>query len=74
MTLFCICEALELFDVKFIKQNITGKITDLENLTLQIRSVQLEHEHMMILFSEFVEDNIVPCHHAKKGSPIYGHL
>ena len=58
-TLFCICEALELFDVKFIKQNITGKITDLENLTLQIRSVQSEHERMVMLFSEFVEDNTV---------------
>jgi hypothetical protein len=52
-------EALEFFGVKFIKQNITGKTTDLKNLMLQIKSVQSEHEHMMLLFSEFVEDNTV---------------
>ena len=56
---FAFDEALEFFGVKFIKQNITGKVTDLENLMLQIKSVQSEHEHMMLLFSEFVEDNTV---------------
>ena len=56
---FAFDEALEFFGVKFVKQNITGKVTDLENLMLQIKSVQSEHECMMLLFSEFVEDNIV---------------
>jgi len=56
---FAFDEALELFGVKFIKQNITGKVTGLENLMLQIKSVQSEHECMMLLFSEFVEDNTV---------------
>ena len=56
---FAFDEALEFFGVKFVKQNITGKVTDLENLMLQIKSVQSEHECMMLLFSEFVEDNTV---------------
>ncbi len=39
---FAFDEALERFDVKFVKQNIGGKTMDIEELKLQISSAQIE--------------------------------
>ncbi|PKK57315.1 hypothetical protein RhiirC2_826194 [Rhizophagus irregularis] len=52
-------EALETFGVKFIKQNITGNVINEENLKRQIKAAQTERERINLLFSEFIEDNVM---------------
>ena len=54
-------EALETFGVKFIKQNITGNVINEENLKRQIKAAQSERERIDLLFSEFIDDNVMSC-------------
>ena len=56
---FAFDEALETFGVKFIKQNMTGCSTDLENLRLVIKSSQNERDLLMALHAEYVSDNCI---------------
>ncbi|CAB4434457.1 unnamed protein product [Rhizophagus irregularis] len=53
---FAYDEALETFGVKFIKQNITGNVVNMENLKMQIKSVQTERNRIEILLSEYLND------------------
>ncbi|POG71212.1 hypothetical protein GLOIN_2v1774956 [Rhizophagus irregularis DAOM 181602=DAOM 197198] len=53
---FAYDEALETFGVKFIKQNITGNVVNMENLKMQIKSVQTERDRIEILLSEYLND------------------
>ncbi|RGB22279.1 hypothetical protein C1646_748562 [Rhizophagus diaphanus] len=55
---FAFDEALEIFGVKFIKQNITGNVVDDNKLKLQVKAVQSERDHIEILLSEYFND---PC-------------
>lgn len=50
-------EAIEVFGVKFVKQNIPGHVRDSEYLEELIKSVQTERERMLMLYDEFVNDN-----------------
>ncbi|GBB98812.1 hypothetical protein RclHR1_03330009 [Rhizophagus clarus] len=52
-------EALETFGVKFIKENITGNIYNIENLKRQIKAAQAEKERMDLLFGEFIDDIVI---------------
>ena len=56
---FAFDEALETFGVKFIKQNMTGCSTDLENLKLVIKAAQNERDRLMALHAEYVSDNCI---------------
>ncbi|RHZ56362.1 hypothetical protein Glove_402g38 [Diversispora epigaea] len=56
---FAYDEALETFGVKFIKQNITGDVINIENLKNQIKSVQNERDRIGILLSEYLDDPTV---------------
>ncbi len=56
---FAFDEALERFGVKFVKQNIGGKIVSDEELSLQISSVQTERERLDLLISEYIGDTVV---------------
>ncbi len=53
---FAFDEALERFGVKFVKQNIGGNCMDIDNLKLQISSVQAERDRLSLLISEYVGD------------------
>ena len=53
---FAFDEALERFGVKFVKQNIGGNCMDIDNLKLQISSVQAERDRLSLLLSEYVGD------------------
>ncbi|RHZ77243.1 hypothetical protein Glove_184g121 [Diversispora epigaea] len=50
-------EALEMFGVKFIKQNITGNCIDEENLKFQIKASQEECERIDFLLSKYLDNN-----------------
>ncbi|GET00647.1 hypothetical protein GLOIN_2v1474502 [Rhizophagus clarus] len=52
-------EALETFGVKYIKENITGNIYNIENLKRQIKAAQAERERMDLLFGEFIGDIVI---------------
>jgi len=52
-------EALETYGVKFIKQHISGKSTDLVNLTRQIKALQTEMDRLSLVFSAFIGEEIV---------------
>ncbi|GES90173.1 hypothetical protein GLOIN_2v1482460 [Rhizophagus clarus] len=49
-------EALEIFGVKFIKENVRENIYNDESLKRQIKSAQAEQERMDLLFGEFIGD------------------
>ncbi|RIB26762.1 hypothetical protein C2G38_2138146 [Gigaspora rosea] len=53
---FAFDESLETFSVKFVKENITGRATNPDNLKQNIKSAQSEYERLDLLISEFVED------------------
>ncbi|RHZ51289.1 hypothetical protein Glove_481g108 [Diversispora epigaea] len=55
---FAFDEALETFGVKFVKKNIIGNVIDVNNLKLQVKAVQSEHDRIGILLSEYLDD---PC-------------
>jgi hypothetical protein len=57
---FAYDEALETFGVKFIKQNITGNVINIENLKIQIKSAQTERDRIGILLSEYLDDPTAP--------------
>ncbi|RIA85299.1 hypothetical protein C1645_830979 [Glomus cerebriforme] len=48
-------EALEMRDVRYIKQNIIRNVVDQENLTLQIQATQEERERIDTLLNEFLD-------------------
>jgi hypothetical protein len=50
-------EALEIYGVRYIKQNIIGNIVDQENLNLQIQPLRkkLERERIDTLLNEFLD-------------------
>ena len=56
---FAFDEALETFGIKFIKQNIVGNIINKKNLKNQIKSAQIKRERIELLFSEFIDDNVM---------------
>ena len=56
---FAYDEALETFGVKFIKENMVGYKTTLEDLKRNIKSAQAENERINFLISEFTEDRSV---------------
>ncbi|CAG8526829.1 16347_t:CDS:2, partial [Dentiscutata heterogama] len=56
---FAYDEALECFGVKFVKQNMTGRPTDLDNLKLVIKAAQNERDRLLALHAEFVTDNCI---------------
>ncbi|RIB25902.1 hypothetical protein C2G38_2030652 [Gigaspora rosea] len=53
---FAFDEALETFGIKFLKENMTGCATNLENLELNIKAAQTEHDQLNLLISEFTND------------------
>ncbi|RHZ83701.1 hypothetical protein Glove_88g137 [Diversispora epigaea] len=55
---FAFDKALETLGVKFIKQNITGNLVDINNLKLQVKAAQSERDRIGILLSEYLDD---PC-------------
>jgi hypothetical protein len=56
---FAFDEALETFGVKFVKQNMTGRPTDPDNLKLVIKAAQNERDRLMVLYAEYVTDNCI---------------
>ncbi|RHZ47925.1 hypothetical protein Glove_564g10 [Diversispora epigaea] len=55
---FAYNEALKTLGVKFIKQNITENILDINNLKLQIKAAQSERDRVCFLLSEYLDN---PC-------------
>ncbi|RIB00931.1 hypothetical protein C2G38_2051275 [Gigaspora rosea] len=56
---FAFDEALETFGIKFLKENMTGCATNLENLELNIKAAQTEYDRLNLLISEFTNDQSV---------------
>ncbi|RIB03902.1 hypothetical protein C2G38_2048881 [Gigaspora rosea] len=56
---FAFDEALETFGIKFLKENMTGCATNLENLELNIKAAQTEYVRLNLLISEFTNDQSV---------------
>lgn len=54
---FAFDEALEQFGVTFIKQNIGSAKQSIDDLKLQIMSIQAERDHLNLLISEYINDN-----------------
>jgi hypothetical protein len=54
--LFSFDEGLEEEGVKFIKNHIVGNVVDEENLKIQIKAAQSEHERIGVLFAEYLND------------------
>ena len=52
-------EALETKDVKFVKQNISGNLTNQATMMSKIKAVQSERERLSMLFAEYIDDNVV---------------
>ncbi len=48
---------MKIFEIKFIKQNVTGNIINEENLKLQIKASQDKQEWIDTLLSEYLDDN-----------------
>ncbi|CAG8590705.1 16645_t:CDS:2 [Gigaspora rosea] len=55
---FAFDEALETYGVKFIKQNITGNVTDQQTMMSKIKAAQSERDRLSILLAEYI-DNVV---------------
>jgi len=51
-------EALEMFGVKFVKQNMTRIPADKEELKLRIRATQLEKERTDMLICDYINDSV----------------
>ncbi|RGB30387.1 hypothetical protein C1646_765410 [Rhizophagus diaphanus] len=49
-------KALETFGIKFVKQNVTRIPTDLEELKLKIKAIQLEKEQTDMLICDYIVD------------------
>ncbi|KAF0333074.1 hypothetical protein F8M41_017063 [Gigaspora margarita] len=56
---FAFDEALETYGVKFIKQNITGNVTDQQTMILKIKAIQSEKDHLSTLLAEYVDDVVM---------------
>ena len=56
---FAFDEALETYGVKFVKQNMTGNVTDQETMMLKIKAVQSERERLSVLLAEYVDDIVM---------------
>ncbi|RIB04079.1 hypothetical protein C2G38_2223353 [Gigaspora rosea] len=56
---FAFDKALETFGIKFLKENMTGCATNLENLELNIKVAQTEYDRLNLLISEFTNDQSV---------------
>ena len=52
-------KALEQYSVKFVKQNLTSGISDPVLLKQRIAAIQNERERILMLYSEFVNDNVI---------------
>ncbi len=52
-------EALETFDLKYIKQNINRNVIDEKNLKNQIKSSQSERDRINLLISEYLNDYLI---------------
>ena len=52
-------EALEIFGVKFIKENVSGNVIDEKNLKNQIKVFQNERERIDLLMSEYLDDHSI---------------
>ncbi|RIB19593.1 hypothetical protein C2G38_2136489 [Gigaspora rosea] len=52
-------ESLETYGVKFLKENMTGRATDLENLKLNMKAAQAEYDRLNLLISEFAGGQVV---------------
>ncbi|CAG8765642.1 9922_t:CDS:2, partial [Cetraspora pellucida] len=52
-------EALEQYGIKFIKQNLASGLSDSVLLKQRIAAIQDEHKRMLMLYSEFVSDNVI---------------
>ncbi|RIB30020.1 hypothetical protein C2G38_2153765 [Gigaspora rosea] len=52
-------EALETLGVKFLKENMTGYATNLENLKLNMKATQAEYDRLILLISEFTGDSLI---------------
>jgi hypothetical protein len=48
-------EALERLGVKFVKQNLPGRVKDSDHLKDLIKTVQVERERMLMIYDEFVD-------------------
>src|SRR6266511_995844 len=48
-------EALEIFAVKFVKQNLPGHVKDSQHLKDLIETVQAERKRMLMVYDEFVD-------------------
>ncbi|CAJ0758173.1 20810_t:CDS:2, partial [Entrophospora sp. SA101] len=53
-------ETLEIFGIKFVKQNLPGNVKSSEDLKNLIKTVQVERERMLMLYDEFVDESNVP--------------
>ena len=60
-TCFGFDEALETFDVKFIKQHVSGNVIDEKKLKDQIKGAQDERERINLLMSEYLGDHSISC-------------
>ncbi|CAG8603299.1 4861_t:CDS:2 [Racocetra fulgida] len=52
-------EALEQYGIKFVKQNLTSGLSNPVVLKQRIMAIQDERRRMILLYNEFVEDNII---------------
>ncbi|RGB23133.1 hypothetical protein C1646_677340 [Rhizophagus diaphanus] len=52
-------EALEMFGVHFIKQNITGNVIDEAKLKASIKAAQSERDRIDLLLSEYLDDTSI---------------
>jgi len=59
-------EALEIYGVKFIKQNISGNLVDKDTMMLKIKAAQSERDRLSALLDEFSGDIVGnPSSHSK---------
>lgn len=55
-------EALKIFRVKFIKQNVTGNVIDQENFKRQVKASQSEYEWIELFLNEYLHNNTSTNH------------
>ncbi|CAG8636773.1 15803_t:CDS:2, partial [Dentiscutata heterogama] len=51
-------EVLKQYGIKFVKQNLTSGLSDPNTLKQKITAIQDEYKRLLLLYDEFVEDNV----------------
>ncbi|CAG8738137.1 5641_t:CDS:2 [Cetraspora pellucida] len=52
-------KALETYSIKFVKQNITGNITNQKTMILKIKATQSKRDCLSMLLSEYIDDIVI---------------